>query len=74
MLKIFAAALVLIPSLAYAQQGGGTDQERAACSPSVKRYCSNSINQGDLAILGCLQANRGRISPACRKVLADHGQ
>ena len=74
MMKCLVAALIFIPSLAYAQQGGGTDQERAACSPSVKRYCSNSISQGDFAVLGCLQANRPRLSRACRKVLADHGQ
>ena len=74
MIKLLAAALVVVPSLVYAQQGGATDPERAACSPSVKRYCSNTISQGDLAILGCLQANRPKISRACKKVLADHGQ
>jgi hypothetical protein len=33
------------------------------------------VNANDvLAILGCLQTNRPKISTACRTVLANHGQ
>lgn len=75
MTKYVALALALgISSAAFGQQGGGTDQERQACSPDVKRHCAQVINQGDLVILGCLQQNRAKISPACNKVLVDHGQ
>jgi hypothetical protein len=55
----------------------GNDQERAACHPDVSRFCQTQlqINPNDmLGILGCLQANRPKISRACQQVLANHGQ
>jgi hypothetical protein len=75
MIRFFAVVLALgISSTAFGQQGGVTDQEREACSPDVKRYCTQVINQGDLVILSCLQQNRAKLSTACNKVLVDHGQ
>lgn len=59
-------------------QGQGNDQERAACHPDVMRFCRQLVKDDQdadvFAILDCLQTNRGRISGACRQVLADHGQ
>lgn len=55
----------------------GNDQERAACHPDVIKYCQVQlqVNPNDvLGILGCLQANRGKISKGCQTVLASHGQ
>jgi hypothetical protein len=55
----------------------GNPQERAACHPDVTKYCQTQlqVNPNDvLGILGCLQANRTKISAACQKVLASHGQ
>jgi hypothetical protein len=52
-------------------------QEHAACHPDVSRFCQAQlqINPNDvLRILGCLQANRPKISRACQQVLANHGQ
>ena len=63
----------VLSGAAYAQQSG-TDQERRACGGSVQQYCRNAIPQGDFAVLGCLQQNRGKLTRACRKVLTDHGQ
>ena len=57
--------------------GQGNDQERAACHPDVTRFCQTQlqVNPNDtLGILGCLQANRPKISRACQQVLASHGQ
>jgi hypothetical protein len=57
--------------------GSGDEKERAACAPDVVKYCKHEldVNSNDvLAILGCLQSNRPKISPACRTVLANHGQ
>jgi hypothetical protein len=76
----FAAA-----TSAYAQQfpaqpppaEQGNPQERAACHPDVARYCQAQLqaNPNDvLGILGCLQANRAKISKACQEVLTSHGQ
>jgi len=50
---------------------------RAACHPDVTRFCQTQlqVNPNDtLGILGCLQANRLKISRACQQVLASHGQ
>jgi len=60
-----------------ASMGQGNQQERAACHPDVTRYCQTQlqVNPNDtLGILGCLQANRAKISRACQQVLASHGQ
>jgi hypothetical protein len=57
--------------------GQGSEQERAACRHDVRRFCQAELqrNPNDtLSITGCLQANRSKISRACRKTLASHGQ
>jgi hypothetical protein len=57
--------------------GQGNTQERATCHPDVKRFCQTQLdaNPDDvLGILGCLQANRTKISRGCQEVLASHGQ
>jgi hypothetical protein len=57
--------------------GEGNPQERAACHPDVTKFCQTQLEvnpQDVLGILGCLQANRSKISSACQQVLASHGQ
>ncbi|HEX3938284.1 MAG TPA: hypothetical protein VHX43_12340 [Xanthobacteraceae bacterium] len=57
--------------------GEGNPQERAACHPDVTKFCQSQLEvnpQDVLGILGCLQANRSKISSACQQVLASHGQ
>jgi len=60
--------LVLMASQAPAQQG------HDACARDVSRYCRPVMNDGDMAILGCLKQHRARLSKACEKVLTDNGQ
>ena len=75
---VFAAAAAnaqTFPPQPAANQGN--DKERAACHPDVTRFCQTQlqVNPNDtLGILGCLQANRPKISRACQQVLASHGQ
>ena len=64
-------AFAILPALPQSQQG--TPQERAACAPDVRKYCK-SANDDTMRVLACLQANRGKISAACNKVLVSHGQ
>jgi hypothetical protein len=52
------------------QQQPGHD----ACARDVTRHCRAVMNNGDNAVLACLQQNRARISKACNQVLVDHGQ
>jgi hypothetical protein len=71
---IVVGFLTIILSHAALAQQGGTEQERRACAGSAQRYCRATLDQGDFAVLGCLQQNRAKLTAACRKVLADHGQ
>ncbi len=79
MLKsVFATVLVVAAFAGAAQaqvpQRGGSPEEQKACSKDVSRYCRPLMNESDLIILSCLQQNRPKISQACDKVLASHGQ
>ena len=65
---LFVLPLVLVTSPALAQQG------HDACARDVTRLCRAQMNDGDQVVLSCLQQNRSRLSKACQKVLADHGQ
>jgi hypothetical protein len=64
----FVMALFLMASAASAQQG------HDACARDVSRFCRAQMNDGDQVVLACLKQNRARLSHACAKVLADHGQ
>jgi hypothetical protein len=65
---LFIIPLVLMASSASAQQG------RDACARDVSRYCRAQMSDGDQIVLACLRQNRARLSQACAKTLADHGQ
>jgi len=45
-----------------------------ACKTSSNKLCSRFFGQGDMAILACLQQNKGRLAASCRKFLTDIGQ
>jgi len=51
----------------------GTPEEQAACRPDSQRFCKEAMPDTFL-VLACLQKNRAKISHACQKVLASHGQ
>ena len=77
MLKSLLAATLIVTSVggAFAQtKRSGTAEEQRACAPDVSRYCRDVMNDSDLTVLGCLKANRAKISKACDKVLANNGQ
>lgn len=78
MLKIALISAMLMTTIttgAFAQaQRSGTEQEQAACSRDVQKFCRKIMDQGDLVILSCLQQNRPKISKACNAVLVSHGQ
>jgi hypothetical protein len=65
---LLAIPLVVLASGAFAQQG------HDACARDVSRFCRAVMQQGDSVVLGCLKANRARLSKACDKVLTEHGQ
>jgi hypothetical protein len=65
---LFVIPFVLIASGASAQRG------HDACARDVSRLCRAVINDGDSAVLACLQQHRARLSRACEKVLTENGQ
>ena len=68
LIAAFVPLVVFLASAASAQQG------RDACARDVSRHCRKVMNDGDSAVLACLQQNRSRISKACEKVLTETGQ
>lgn len=66
---LLAISFVLVAaSAASAQQG------RDACARDASRFCRPYLDQGDMAVLACLQQNRSRISKGCQATLASHGR
>ena len=49
-------------------------QSESACGRDASRVCKKVINDGDMAILGCLKENRARLRPVCVKYLQTNGQ
>ncbi len=73
---LLVTTLLVSATAAFAQapQRSGTPEEQKACAPDVSRYCRAVMNDGDLTVLGCLKANRAKISKKCDAVLVSHGQ
>jgi len=69
---VLAAILISAPVVAMAQ----SDRERGdkACRGDVQRHCRSVVEQGDMAILACLQTNRNRLSGTCTRFLQSVGQ
>lgn len=77
MRKSFLVAALLslsVSGAALADQHSGTPEEQKACAHDVQKYCRAIMDQADLVVLNCLQQNRAKLTKACDKVLADHGQ
>lgn len=54
--------------------GASAQQGRDACTRDASRFCRPYLDQGDMAVLACLQQNRSRISKGCQATLASHGR
>jgi hypothetical protein len=66
----FIVPLLLLVSAASAQNG----RPDPGCGRDVARHCRAVINDGDQAVLACLQQNRARLTKVCARVLTDNGQ
>ena len=69
---------MLIVSTALLAASAASAQDRAqgenACGRDASRLCKKVINDGDMAVLGCLKENRTRLRPVCVKFLQEQGQ
>ena len=70
---ILVTLSLFVSNFALAQHSG-TEQEQRVCAGNVQRYCRSILDQGDFAVLACLQQHREKLSASCRKVLTGHGQ
>lgn len=73
--SLLLATLVLMSlpaGSALAQGHMGTPQEQKACSRDAQRFCRKDLGN-DMAVQGCLQANRAKLSRSCNKVFQSHG-
>jgi Cysteine rich repeat len=77
MINLFViAALLMLPCMAQAQMAPprGTDEDQKACDSDARRHCRAVLDQGDVAVLACLQQNRTKLTRRCQAVLTRHGQ
>ena len=66
--------LFIVPVLLFSAPASAQQVGHDACARDVTRYCRPVINDGDQAVLACLREHRPRLTKACDKVLAEHGQ
>jgi hypothetical protein len=66
--------LFAIPFVVFASSASAQQQGHDACARDATRFCRAYTQQGDMAVLACLQQNRARISRGCDAVLKSHGQ
>jgi hypothetical protein len=77
--KLFFLATIALTAVgglsnapALAQGHMGSPQEQQACSRDASRFCRKDLGN-DMAVQGCLQANRAKLSRSCSKVFQSHG-
>ena len=69
MLRVFTiAALLCASEAAFAQEL--TSAQRDACMGDYQKYCS-TVTPGGGRIIACLSKSSDKLTPACKKVLAD---
>jgi hypothetical protein len=66
---MIAGALTLLLSGPAMAQHGGTEQEQRPCAGNVQRYCRPILDQGDFAVLACLQQHREKLTLLVEKSL-----
>jgi hypothetical protein len=69
-IREFAPRVVLPYRKRYQQDGKNKPAEIAR----AKRVCKKFNGQGDMAMLGCFQQNKVRLSRSCSKFLTSIGQ
>ncbi|MBS0528485.1 MAG: hypothetical protein JSS22_03715 [Proteobacteria bacterium] len=64
--------MLAIAATASAQTGA--EKQNSGCARDVVRHCRSKMNDGDMVVLACLKEHRAKLTKACAKTLADHGQ
>jgi hypothetical protein len=65
---ILVAALLCVSQAAFSQEL--TAEQRSACTADFEKYCKGTVPGGG-RIIACLSKSSDKLTPACKKVLAD---
>jgi hypothetical protein len=65
---ILVAALLCASQAAFSQEL--TAEQRSACKGDYEKFCSGTVPGGG-RIIACLAKSNDKLTPACKKVLAD---
>lgn len=71
MLRKLALVVILSAAASTALAQQSSSDEKAACSPDVRRFCY-AIKEGG-NFLRCLQEHRAKLRKPCRAMLESHG-
>jgi hypothetical protein len=73
-LAAVALSFVMVAATAASAQDDIRKRGDRACGSDTRRMCKAYFQGGDMAILGCLQQNKVKLSGGCRKFLVGIGQ
>jgi hypothetical protein len=77
-LSLFSAITLIVVTGSVGPASAQQDELRRrgdiACKASSNKLCSKFFGHGDMAILACLQQNKVKLAPSCRKFLTEIGQ
>lgn len=69
---IAAVATITVASSAVAQPAPGTGPVAAACQDDIAKYCSDK-SHGNREVRTCLEANKEKVTAACKTALETTG-
>jgi hypothetical protein len=73
LIALSISTLLIASAPSHAQDDMRARGDRA-CGHDAKRVCKKFNGQGDMAMLGCFQQNKVRLSRSCSKFLTSIGQ
>lgn len=68
----FAALLGLASAVPAMAQGAGAGPVGTQCKADIAKFCKNA-SHGNMEARACLEANRDKVSSACRRALDTTG-
>ena len=74
MIRYFLLTAMFLSAATTAMAQSDRERGDKACRGDVQRLCRGVLEQGDMAILSCLQTNRTRLSGTCTRFLQQVGQ
>jgi hypothetical protein len=66
--------LSLLAMTVTASAQTAAERHKSGCTRDVVRHCRAKMNDGDMVVLACLKEHRSKLSKACARTLAEHGQ